>query len=128
MKLLTQSAGFVVFALILQALWMLLRVDVLEDLNLFAGARYWPWFAGAVLLHALLAAVGARIRRPAAGHGVVFGLLAILLVIGLLAPPLTGGDGIAVGMLQFLNGYWILSVWVFCLLSSGLAMGIIGHT
>ena len=108
MKVLKQTAGFMTFALALQALWILLRVDILEDLNLFADVRYWPWFAGSVLLFALLASLLARIRRPVLRNGLVFGMLGAFLGIGLLVPRWLGGDGLAVGMLQFLKGYWIL--------------------
>lgn len=110
MKTLKRTAGFVLFALVLEVMWILLRVDVLEDLNVFGETRCWPWLIGAVVLFVLLVTAAPRIRRPLARNGWIFGTLAALLGIGLLVPRLIGGDGLAIGMFQFLNSYWILTV------------------
>jgi len=113
MKVLRQTAAFVLFAVALEGIWMLLRVDVLEDLNLFGEVTCWPWFVGAVALVAILSAATAWIRRPPVRNGLIFGILAVMLGFGVFVPRLIGGDGLAVGMLQFLNGYWLLVVAVY---------------
>lgn len=110
MTVLKQTAGFIIFAVAIEAVWVLLSVDILEDLNIFGEARCWPWLIGAVVLFAGLAVTTRRIGRPAVRNGAAFGVLAALLGIGLLVPRLIGGDGLAVGMLGFINAYWILTV------------------
>ncbi len=121
MKVLKQTGGFILFLVVIEAIWILLRVDVVEDLNIFGEAPCWPWPISAVVLFTLFAAATRQIRRPVVRHTLVFGMLAALLGLGLLVPPLIGGDGFVIGMFQFLNSYWILTVaayWAFLLVGS----------
>ena len=69
MKALKPTAGFILFTVVIEAMWMLLRVEILEDLNIFAEVRYWAWFMGAVVLFGLLSGAAAMIRRPAVSNG-----------------------------------------------------------
>lgn len=106
-----RAAGFVSFSVCAQLLFALARVDIFEDFNIFreTGPEWW-WFAGAFVLWVLMDLALARIQRPLLKHGVAAGVFVTLLAAGCGLPWLLMRDGLAAGIVSFLNGYWTLSV------------------
>lgn len=115
MILLRRAGGFLVFSIAVQFLFRVVGVDILSDLNIFGEFNCWPWLLGALVIYLLLKWLTHKCGTARRKWSVAVASVTALLALGWLLPMYLSQDGLAIGILQFLNIYWILAVAVYWL-------------
>jgi|GEM_PF-6464565 len=110
LRVLGLTLGYVVFAVAVEAMWIVLQVDIAEDLNIFGEAPCWPWPIGSTVLYAVLTTWCDSVRRPVDRHVIFFGALAVLFVSGLVVLFRTQTDGLAIALVAGLNAVWLVTI------------------
>jgi len=121
MKIIKNTLYYVVISLILHFLFVLFRIYVLEDINIFGEMKLASliWFSGATVTYLILEWLTHGIKSLWIRHSIFFGFLCALLMLGMSIPYFSHIDGIAGGLIIFLNIYWISSIVLYkiCILS-----------
>lgn len=99
-----------IFALATQFLAWVSRVDLLEDFNIFSMPRTTLLLGGSIVAWIGLDAVAGAMRSEARRQIVFWTICALLGIAAAVVPPLLSRDGLAIGILHFFFGMWVITI------------------
>ena len=108
--------GFTIFALVVQFLSFISRIDIIEDFTVFSNYRLILFFLGACLILVLIDLLQSRIKRVISRHTAIFGIPIFLLLLVFSSPLWIEADGMALGIMTYICSYWIILILLYQLL------------
>jgi hypothetical protein len=112
-QVLMRLLEFVLFAILAQGLCYISHIDILNDLTIFNHFPLVIFLLAAAGLSLVLDIVQIFIHVSVYKYIPDITVLVILFGAALLYPRRSNGDGIAVGIISFLIGYWVVLIGLF---------------
>lgn len=117
MRILIRAIGFVVFALATQFFAWVSGIDVLEDFNIFALPRTMVFLAIATVVWIVIDGIAGSMRSEAKRPLLFCTLCAACGIAAAVVPPFMSGDGLAIGLMRFFLGMWVITIAAFGLIT-----------
>jgi hypothetical protein len=121
--MLIRAIGFLIFALTSQFVAWLSRIDVLDDLNIFALPKTALFLAIAIVVWIVIDGI-AGLMRSGAKRQLMFWMLCVFFgVAAVVVPPFMSGDGLAIGLLRFFFGMWVVTIATYGIIAWAVEIG-----
>ncbi len=115
--MLIRAIGFVIFALATQFFAWVSGIDVLEDFNIFALPRTMLFLAIATVVWIVIDGIAGSMRSRVKRQFVFWALCAACGIAAAVVPPFMSGDGLAIGLMRFFLGMWVITISAFGLIT-----------
>ena len=86
MKYVWQVIGFLIVSVLVQFLFWVSKIKVLEELNVFDQSACWVWLGGAAIVFLVLSVMTDRCHKSIARWGMGIAAVASLVVLGWFLP------------------------------------------
>lgn len=117
MRIFIRAIGFVIFALATQFIAWVSGIDLLEDFNIFALPHTMLFLAIATVVWIVIDGIAGSTSSEIKRQFLFWILCAVCGIAAAVTPPFMSGDGLAIGIMRFFLGMWVITIATYGVIS-----------